>query len=293
MSILEQVLELKKGGVSDKDIIIEMQQRGIPPKEIDSALQQASIKDAVMQSSGDFSPNQAPQQYEDNSNALMESFQDPNQTKDIGGEQYYSSQNYGEASAPQAEEPYAPQQADQGYYQPQTQDYGAPAPGPSQEFANYDDQQQEVYEPSLGLDSETITEIAEQVVLDKTKEMRAQLENTNEFKSIAKAKIDHIEDRLHRIEQMIDKLQLSILDKVGSYVGGVEHIKKEMAMMQDSFGKVLENENLEKLKHIASQRSPSSPPTPQPKTKTVHIVHHKSKSLGLESKSKPTKKKRL
>ena len=47
-------------------------------------------------------------------------------------------------------------------------------------------------------------------------------------------------------------------------------------MIQDSFSKVLENENLEKLKHIASQRP--SPPQQKKTKKVVHIAYHKSSS---------------
>ena len=37
----------------------------------------------------------------------------------------------------------------------------------------------------------------------------------------------------------MDKLQLAILNKIGSYGKTLESIKKEMSMMQDSFGKAL------------------------------------------------------
>ena len=37
----------------------------------------------------------------------------------------------------------------------------------------------------------------------------------------------------------MDKLQLAILDKVGSYGKNLDIVKKEMQMMQDSFGKVM------------------------------------------------------
>src|SRR3989344_4397433 len=37
----------------------------------------------------------------------------------------------------------------------------------------------------------------------------------------------------------IYRLQISVLEKVGSYGQGIESIKKEMSMMQDSFGKMV------------------------------------------------------
>ncbi|MEK6884049.1 MAG: hypothetical protein AABY22_30750, partial [Nanoarchaeota archaeon] len=176
------------------------------------------------------------------------------------------SENY---SDQQEQGQYPQEQAQEGYYQPQTQEY---YPQQGQDYGY----NQESYEPSSGLDSETITEISEQVVLEKTKDMKSQIESMSEFKSLAKAKLDHMEERIHRIEQMMDKLQLSILEKVGSYLSNVEHVKKEMSMMQDSFSKVIENENLEKLKHIAHQKH----------RKEVHIVHHRA------GPKKSTKKKK-
>ena len=46
-------------------------------------------------------------------------------------------------------------------------------------------------------------------------------------------------DFYKRIENIIDKLQISILEKVGSYGKNLENTKKEMSMMQDSFRKVM------------------------------------------------------
>ena len=45
---------------------------------------------------------------------------------------------------------------------------------------------------------------------------------------------------MKRIESIIDKLQSSILEKVGSYGSNLDSIKKEMSMMQDSFGRIAE-----------------------------------------------------
>jgi len=44
---------------------------------------------------------------------------------------------------------------------------------------------------------------------------------------------------LKRIETSIDRLQSAILEKVGSYGRGLDSVKKEMGMMQDSFGKMV------------------------------------------------------
>jgi hypothetical protein len=51
--------------------------------------------------------------------------------------------------------------------------------------------------------------------------------------------MENISDRLKKIETIIDKLQIAILEKVGSYGKNLEGIKKEMSMMQDSFSKMI------------------------------------------------------
>jgi uncharacterized protein HemX len=71
------------------------------------------------------------------------------------------------------------------------------------------------------------------------KKITKQLADINEFKTLAQVKIENAVARLKRIETIIDKLQISILEKVGSYGQNLSSIKKEMSMMQDSFGKVV------------------------------------------------------
>ena len=82
-------------------------------------------------------------------------------------------------------------------------------------------------------------EIAEQVFAEKMRKMQKQLEDLNEFKTLAETKLTNTTNRLKRIESTIDKLQIAILEKVGSYGRGLDSIKKEMSMMQDSFSKTL------------------------------------------------------
>ena len=125
---------------------------------------------------------------------------------------------------PQEQEEYSPQQENPQYSQ---QEYY-----PQQ---NYEQQ----YSPSGGFDSSTIIEISEKVFSEKTQKMQKQLKEIAEFKALAESQINSISDRLKRIETMIDKLHVAILEKVGSYGNGLENVQKEMRMMQDSFGKMV------------------------------------------------------
>jgi len=90
-----------------------------------------------------------------------------------------------------------------------------------------------------GGDTDTIIEVAEQVFLEKSKKMKKQISESNEFRVLASSKIEDISNRLKRMESSMDKLQHAILEKVGEYGNGLGAIKKEMGMMQDSFRKVV------------------------------------------------------
>jgi hypothetical protein len=132
----------------------------------------------------------------------------------------------------------------------ETQDNYSQAPSPNtQELTeNYAPQpeqemQQDYYQDTQGYssegDTETMVEIAEQVCLEKIQSLQKKIDSLSEFKSLAEVKITNLEERLSRIEKIIDKLQISILEKVGSYGKNLENTKKEMDMMQDSFRKVI------------------------------------------------------
>ena len=131
----------------------------------------------------------------------------------------------------------------QGRYAPQVQEFSEPPSEkneeyyPQESYPDYGSYGQ--YESDVGTGTGTFIEIAEQVFSEKIKGMEKQLEGIGEFKGITQVKLDHALERIKRIESEMDKLQLAILDKIGSYGKTLESIKKEMSMMQDSFGKAL------------------------------------------------------
>jgi len=127
---------------------------------------------------------------------------------------------------------YPPQE--QGNYYPPGQNY----PSPQQEYApqeNYGN-----YPQQTGVDANTIIEISEQVFSEKIKIIQKEIDSFNEFKSLNQIRIENLNDRLKRMEMVFDKLQITILEKIGSYGQNLEVIKKEMNMMQDSFTKVID-----------------------------------------------------
>lgn len=123
--------------------------------------------------------------------------------------------------------------------------YNENYPEQTQDFSNQEYPQQEEYypqenytQPSSG-NADIMIEIASQVFSEKNKKIQDQIDELIEFKTLTQTKIDDLTQRVKRMETIIDKLQISILEKVGSYGNNLDNVKKEMRMMQDSFGKII------------------------------------------------------
>ena len=124
----------------------------------------------------------------------------------------------------------APGQARENYA-PQTQEM--PATPSTQE--TYPAQQEYYQQGDYGgypqaIDSDTIIGIAEQVFSEKIKKIQKQADDMNEFKTLAQTKIENMEERLKRIETSIDKLQMAILEKIGSYGNNINSIKNPVCI---------------------------------------------------------------
>lgn len=254
MGVLDQVTRMKNEGRSESEIITSLQQMGIPPRDIQDALGQAQIKSAItgesegytgfestqgMQKSimdqtqrssyssgtentGEYVP--IPQQYVDYQTQPQYQYP-PQQTQQSYGSYDTYQQNY-----PQDQYAYQTEQTQAGYG-----DYGGGAGAGNEGYDSYS------YDYAAGSsDTGTLIDIAEQVLSEKTKKIHNQLDDLNEFKSLAENSLKSFEERLKRIEAVLDQLQISILEKIGSYGKNLDSIKREMGMMQDSFGKVVD-----------------------------------------------------
>ncbi len=287
MGILEQVMELKRNGFPEEAIVNRLREQGISPKEITETLSQAKIKNAV--SPGEDLEEKGMEGMEPSIMVSEESESLPTEGS-ISDEdlmppptpsrfQHYSKRggaplvkempeeySYSNSQAP----PQYPAYSEQQYEQYPEQQYPAyeeqqysPQEYPSEEYpgsGEYD------YSSQSAGDIDTIIEVAERVFFEKIKPLQKQLEGLNELKALTQTKVDSISDRLKKIEYSIDRLQAEILERVGSYGGGLDSIKKEMGMMQDSFGKIVnvlankaENKHLEssvhRTKHLVRKKS--------------------------------------
>ena len=217
MGVLEQVTQMRRENHSDEEIISALRDQGASPREINDALNHAQIKSAVSDIMGEDLQAPSPQ------GAYPE--------QDIGEYPQESSQSAG----------YPQEQV----YTPQSQPYP-----PQQSYGQ--DYQQEYYAPQTNTD--TIVEIASQVFEEKISAISKKVDSFEEFKTLTGAKLEHLNERLKRIEMVIDKLQSAILERVGAYGSNIESIKKEMSMMQDSFSKVVGQKMERKLPETAVEK---------------------------------------
>lgn len=208
MGTIEEVSYMKREGRSDAEIASSLKKKGVPDAEITSALSQTKIKDAVQASPVEDSQMHT-QEYGDEE--MAPSLMSP-------GTQY--SQPASEEQ--HAEEPQAPQPDMQAAY-PEYQSYAQQGSYDSQQYA------------SGNIGAEVITEIADQVVAEKLSPILNAMDKILDMKSNTEAQLKYLDERLKRIEKIIDRLQLSVLQRVGEYVSNVEEIKQEMQETQKTF----------------------------------------------------------
>lgn len=289
MGVLEQVTKLKSQGMPDNEIIRLLREQNIPPKQIMDALDQSQIKNDVINENskspdmdgmrpsimGGNSELQPPRP--DNRNNFSPPSPDSSQEERENSEFPPYEEQY---SPPAGYEPYPSpmQNQNQNYEQqnfsPQQQlPPQFPQPPQSQYSPDfYQPQEQQYYQQdnSSSFSTDTIIDVAEQVYEEKSSELKKQVQEISELKALAEVRINHVEKRLEKIESIIDKLQIAILEKIGSYGENIQSVKKEMSMMEDSLGKMINP-----LREIAERASEINN-----KTTTQTRKKHKKTSSG-------------
>jgi len=108
-----------------------------------------------------------------------------------------------------------------------------------------------------GMSTETVTEIAEQIEIEKVSEISKHLSDISTFKERITTQIAPIDERLKKVESVIEDLKISIIRKLGEHAENVKEIKDEMGMMQNSFTKVMTPlaENVRKLEDMLGKPS--------------------------------------
>lgn len=228
MGILEQVNEMRSQGLSEAEMSARLQEQGFTPKSINDAFHQEKIKSAVSaeethmqdpalnQGSSFYKPMTQEQQYPEQVPGLPEDAQNQVPVQPQTYQEPYPQDQYSQTQ----------NQYPQNFYPQQYQD----------EY--YQDSYQQQYPATPG-NTDTMIEIAEQIFSEKIKKIEKQVEQIGEFAALAQTKISNNHERIKRMESIIDKLQIAILEKIGDYGKNINSIKKEMEMIEDSFTKVV------------------------------------------------------
>lgn len=155
--------------------------------------------------------------------------------------------------APQKEE--APQENQQyedyqQYPQYQQQDYAQYPTQDYQSYPQYQDYQQypqyQAYQGTSGTD--TITDLAEQIVSEKLSPVMNKFEKLSDVKTSLQSKMEALDSRLKRIEKIIDTLQISILKKIGEQMTSVSDLKKELHETQKTVKSISKKHHHKKKK---------------------------------------------
>ncbi|MEK6854966.1 MAG: hypothetical protein AABX73_01975 [Nanoarchaeota archaeon] len=213
MGIIDEIKQMQSQGKSEQEIASSLKQRGVSDSEINEAIAQNRIKDAV--SSDD--PLRIQQGYDS-----FNSFQGQEPAKSAE----YSDNKVGyEGMQPsllgfQDEQNNPTSQVAQERYLPNEQAYS--------EYGQYQPYQE-------AISSDVISEISEQIVSEKLSFLYDKLEKIFSFMNSSETRITNIDERIRRVEKILDVLQLSLLQKVGDYVSDVKDMKKELEETQKSF----------------------------------------------------------
>ncbi|MBU0760892.1 MAG: hypothetical protein KJ600_02315 [Nanoarchaeota archaeon] len=249
MATIDEIKRLKSAGKSEGEIVTELKKKGISEKEIVDTMVQNNIKAAVSedaeqggaQDSQEMEMPEMPLPPGQQDYGQEMSMQSPQQAQEVGasGGGYSQQQGSGEYSGMQQS------MVTQEQPMPE-QDYSQEQLSLPQEAGAYQDaygggayQQYQPYQEAMS--SDVITEISEQVVSEKLSVLQDKLEKVIDMKNVFEARTSNLNERLRRMEKIIDQIQISILQKVGEYAIGVEDVKKELEETQKSF-KVLHND---------------------------------------------------
>lgn len=236
-------MDMQKSGMNDGEISKELQNAGIPSAEIDDSLNQARIKAAVSapdSMGGEMPPAGAQMPPAGDPSAGMQQSIMPEANQ--GGD---SPEAQGQAPMPGQEAPAGPPPA------PQMEPPPAGVPGPEiyppegqQEEAYYPETpqaypEQDYYAPQGGMDTDTISEIAEQVATEKLNQFKTKTGDLVSFKNTIQEKVEDIDDRLKRIEGSIDKLQQAIIGKIGEFGESNAMIHKDLDNLHGTVSKLM------------------------------------------------------
>ena len=224
MATLDRILQMQQQGMQDEQISEQLKQEGISPKDITTSMEQAKVKNAV-----------SPTTPETQSQGMQSSITDEN------------------IPAPQTT-PVAPQEVqtpqtvpEENYNQEQWQGYGQ---APQTYDANY------YTAPQAGTNTETISEIAEQIVEEKMEKITNEVGKLSKFSKDSKLNLNDLKQRLEKLENTIENLQQAVLGKIGEFGDSNTMIQKDLENIHGTMSKMMNPliDNYNELKKFNSKK---------------------------------------
>jgi len=220
MAALDRFIQMQQEGKSEQQIINSLREEGFPLTEIDDAVNQVKIKTAVSQEPDQNSQNQTYSSYPD--------------------------QGYSQASQETYDSYPTPDQSTQYQsYESSSQGYG------QQDYGNYDGGG--YYQQTS---TDTVTDIAEQVVNKKMQELSKILEKVVQTTNSSERELNDIKERIKRIENSLDAIQKAIIGKIGEFGESTRMVQKDLENIHGTMSKMMNPliDNYNELKKINSKK---------------------------------------
>lgn len=272
MAALEKIMQMKQQGLTEPQMIDSLKQEGISPREINEALSQSKIK-SELDPQAPIIPISPTQEMPIDQLGQQMPSQRPTPEMPTPPQQQMPPTQEMPISPPQQMPPQ--QQIPETQMQPSIMGAEMPmeqmpaeippatAMPTGQEMPYYEE-----YQPQQATDIETINDIAEQIVEEKIDPIKKQITDFTRFKNELGLETETINQRLSRIENTFNELQMAILRKIGGYGEDIKNIAREMHETQDSFSKIVNplTDNIRELKKLTGS-SKTEKTRPRPKTK--------------------------
>ncbi len=152
------------------------------------------------------------------------------------------------------------QPANNNYQTPQNDiagDYSQPAAYPEQSYAQYpDNSAQQGYGGGYYSGTETMTDIAEQVVLKKTHELQKKIDELTQTRNQFQRELDNLKENVRKIESGLDTIQRAIIGKIGEFGESTKVVQRDLENIHGTMSKMMNPliDNYNELKKLNSRK---------------------------------------
>jgi len=199
-SLIDYIVGMQAAGMSDSEIISRLKDEGYTAKDINDSLNQSKVKMAI--SAGG-------QEEEEMQPSITEQ----------------------EIPVPSPQAQPMPRERKAQVQQPQ---YGEAYP-----TYQYPEAQAMPAAPPQKTDTEYIQEITEEIINEKWRDFRKKIGPIEEVKSDVEKRIAVVEDKIIKIEEMMDKMQISILGKIQEYGRSIESVGSEVRAIEGNISRMI------------------------------------------------------